>query len=65
MFVPASQALRGVLIVESPPALRSRLLFTYAEPFLRARFPRDAVRAKVPLEWPPPDAREDLETEGQ
>jgi hypothetical protein len=65
VFVPPSQALRGVLIVESPPALRSRLLFTYAEPFLRARFPRDAVRAKVPLEWPPPDAREDLKTEGR
>jgi hypothetical protein len=56
VFVPASRALRGVLIVESPPAFRSRMIFTRAEPLARARFPRDAVRAKVPLEYPPPEA---------
>jgi hypothetical protein len=52
-FLPASLALRGVVIVESPPAFRSRLIFTRAEPLARARFPTDALRAKVPLDWPP------------
>ena len=56
VFAPPSRALRGVLIVESPPAFRSRLIFTRVEPLARARFPRDAVRARVPLEYPPPKA---------
>jgi len=54
-FFPPSRALRGILIVESPPAFRSRLLFTRVEPFQRARFPAGVPRAKVPLEWPPPE----------
>ena len=54
-FFPPSRALRGVLIVESPPAFRSRLLFTRVEPLARARFPEGVPRAKVPLEWPPPE----------
>jgi hypothetical protein len=54
-FFPPSRALRGVLIVESPPAFRSRLLFTRVEPFQRARFPAGVPRAQVPLEWPPPE----------
>jgi hypothetical protein len=54
-FLPDSKALRGALIVESPPAFRSRLIFTGAEPLDRARFPKDAVRARVPLPWPPPE----------
>jgi hypothetical protein len=58
-FMPDSRALRGVLIVESPPAFRSRLIFTGAEPLDRARFPKDVPRAKVPLEWPPPPAERD------
>lgn len=56
VFLPANPALRGIVIVESPPAFRSRLIFTRAEPFARARFPSDAERAKVPLSWPPPPA---------
>lgn len=52
-FLPASKALRGALIVESPPAFRSRLIFTGAEPLDRARFPKDVARARVPLDWPP------------
>jgi len=52
-FLPDSRALRGALIVESPPAFRSRLLFTGAEPLDRARFP-NVARARVPLDWPPP-----------
>src|SRR6185437_2789951 len=56
VFLPASFALRGIVIVESPPAFRSRLIFTRAEPLARARFPSDARRAKVPLAWPPPSA---------
>jgi hypothetical protein len=53
VFLPASIAVRGIVIVESPPAFRSRLIFTRAEPLARARFPSGARRAKVPLEWPP------------
>lgn len=53
-FLPDSRALRGALIVESPPAFRARLIFTGAEPLDRARFPADSARARVPLEWPPP-----------
>src|ERR1700730_8101149 len=53
-FLPASRALRGVVIVESPPAFRSRLIFTGVQPLARARFPSDVLRARVPLEWPPP-----------
>ncbi len=52
-FLPDSRALRGVLIVESPPAFRSRLLFTRAEPLGRARFPAGVPRARIALEWPP------------
>jgi hypothetical protein len=54
-FAPAAKAMRGVVIVESPPAFRSRLIFTRAEPLARARFPRDVPRAQVPLQWPPPE----------
>ena len=47
-FVPDSVALRRTLIVESPPAFRSRLLFTFVEPLQRARFPRDVRRIELP-----------------
>jgi hypothetical protein len=52
VFMPDSKAMRGILLVESPPAFRSRLLFTRAEPLARARFPAGARRAEVALEWP-------------
>jgi hypothetical protein len=52
VFSPDSAALRGILIVESPPAFRSRLLFVRAEPLQRARFPAGIERAAVALEWP-------------
>jgi hypothetical protein len=55
-FVPDTKALRGMLVVMSPPAFRSRLLFTIAEPLQRARFPRDVKRIGYPLKWPPPNA---------
>ena len=55
-FLPSDVALRGIVIVESPPAFRSRLIFTRAEPLARARFPKSALRARVPLEWPPAEA---------
>ena len=42
-------ALRGTLIAESPPAFRSRMIFTFVEPLQRARFPRDAARIRRPL----------------
>jgi hypothetical protein len=46
-FVPDSKALRRTLLLESPPAFRSRLLFTFVEPLQRARFPREANRIKL------------------
>jgi hypothetical protein len=52
VFSPNSAALRGILIVESPPAFRSWLLFVRAEPLQRARFPAGIERAAVALEWP-------------
>ncbi len=52
VFLPQSRALRGVLIIESPPAFRSRLLFTRAEPLARARFPHGVARAQTALKWP-------------
>jgi hypothetical protein len=58
-FMPDARELRGVLLVESPPAFRSRLIFTGAEPLDRARFPKDIPRAKVPLAWPPPPDDDD------
>ena len=51
-FLPDARALRGLIIVESPPAF-PRLIFTRVEPLARARFPRDAPRAQVLLAWPP------------
>ncbi|MFT3940326.1 hypothetical protein [Rhodopseudomonas sp.] len=39
-FVPNSPALRALLLVESPAAFRSRMIFTFVEPLQRARFPR-------------------------
>jgi hypothetical protein len=59
IFFPEARALRGVLIVESPPALRSRLLFTRVEPFARARFPAGVTRAEIALKWPKLQARVD------
>jgi hypothetical protein len=56
VFLPSDVALRGIVIVESPPAFRSRLIFTRVEPLARARFPNSALRAKVPLKWPPVEA---------
>jgi hypothetical protein len=50
-FVPDARVLHGLLIVMSPPAFRSRLPFTVAEPLTRARFP--AKRIGMPLRWPP------------
>jgi hypothetical protein len=53
IFLPSDLPVRGIVIVESPPAFRSRLIFTRVEPLARARFPSTATRAKVPLQWPP------------
>ena len=61
-FHPDSRALHGVLIVESPPAFRSRLIFTGIEPLARARFPADVPRARTALEWPPPLATDVADT---
>jgi hypothetical protein len=49
-FHPSSRALRGMLLVESPPAFRSRLLFTGVEPLDRARFPTGVARARLALD---------------
>jgi hypothetical protein len=55
-FLPSDIALRGIVIIESPPAFRSRLIFTRVEPLARASLPNSALRAKVPLQWPPAEA---------
>ena len=47
-FMPPSLVLRKLLIAESPPAFRSRLIFTTAEPLLRARFPKGVERVLMP-----------------
>ena len=47
-FIPDSKALRRTLLVESPAAFRSRMIFTFVEPLQRARFPRDAKRIGEP-----------------
>lgn len=51
-FVPDCRELAVMQLVTSPPAFRSRLLFTCAEPLRRARFPRDEPRLDVALAWP-------------
>lgn len=51
-FVPDCRELAAMLVVASPPAFRSRLLFTIAEPLQRARFPRDEPRVELAVKWP-------------
>lgn len=41
-FLPDTAVLRPTLLSESPAAFRSRMIFTFAEPLQRARFPRSA-----------------------
>jgi hypothetical protein len=41
IFMPPSPALKEAIIEETPIAFRRRLIFTFAEPLRRARFPRD------------------------
>ena len=48
VYMPPSKALQSLLIAESPPAFRSRLIFTGAEPLERARFPRGVERIRMP-----------------
>ena len=40
-FWPDKAIARDVQIVETPPAFRRRLLFTFAEPLMNAKFPND------------------------
>ncbi|MGF9761689.1 hypothetical protein AAII07_41520 [Microvirga sp. 0TCS3.31] len=40
-FWPDEALARDIQIVETPPAFRRRLLFTYAEPLMNAQFPTD------------------------
>lgn len=47
VFMPPSRALQSLLIAESPPAFRSRLIFTFAEPLQRARFPAGAEKVRM------------------
>ncbi len=48
VFMPPSKALATLMIAESPPAFRSRLIFTFAEPLERARFPAGVERVRMP-----------------
>jgi hypothetical protein len=47
-FYPFSRIARGIQIVETPPAFRRRLLFTWAEPLMNAKFPHDR-KVKMPF----------------
>ncbi|WP_262270408.1 hypothetical protein [Microvirga yunnanensis] len=40
-FWPDETLARDIQIIETPPAFRRRLLFTYAEPLMNAKFPND------------------------
>lgn len=40
-FWPDATVARDIQVVETPPAFRRRLLFTYAEPLMNAKFPND------------------------
>jgi hypothetical protein len=40
-FWPDEAAARDIQIIETPPAFRRRLLFTYAEPLMNAKFPNN------------------------
>ena len=48
VFMPPSKALQTLMIAESPPAFRSRLIFTFAEPLQRARFPAGVAKIRMP-----------------
>jgi len=48
IFAPPSKALQTLLLAESPPAFRARLIFTMAEPLERARFPEGVARIRMP-----------------
>jgi hypothetical protein len=47
-FWPDKAIARDVQIVETPPAFRRRLLFTYAEPLMNAKFPND-LKVRMPF----------------
>ena len=49
-FWPDEALARDIQIVETPPAFRRRLLFTYAEPLMNAKFPNDR-KVRMPF-WP-------------
>jgi hypothetical protein len=47
-FIPDAPGLRSRLLLESPTAFRSRLIFTFVEPLQRARFPQAVARVRWP-----------------
>lgn len=49
MFVPDERRLRPLLLVASPVAFRTRLIFTGPDPLQRARFPYH--RGTIPAPW--------------
>jgi acyl carrier protein len=52
-FSSPDLAVRRIVIVESPPAFRSRLIFTRTEPSARARFPSGTLRKRRPFSGQP------------
>ena len=50
LFMPPSLALQSLLLAESPPAFRARLIFTGSEPLQRARFPHGVAKVRMPWE---------------
>jgi hypothetical protein len=47
-FMPPSPAMRDIVLAESPPAFRARGIFTFAEPLVRARWPRGVPFVEMP-----------------
>ena len=52
MFVPDDEAMRGYLLGASPVAFRTRMIFTWADPLQRARFPYEEGTRSLPSTFP-------------
>ncbi len=52
LFVPDERPLRGYLLVVSPVAFRTRLIFTGPDPLQRARFPYHRGVIRAPFDFP-------------
>jgi hypothetical protein len=63
VFMPPSKALEMILIAESPSSFRSRMIFTRAEPLMRARFPGGVSKVQMP--WSEDNEPADFQSAGR